>query len=76
MPAEVGGIFSGVLGKIERGRIKWRGKAEARGPHRAAVLRDVLVTGHGAVVDAILVAPVERVREVLGLEVLVWERAV
>ena len=47
LPAEVGGIFSGVLGKNERGRIKWRGKAEARGPHRAAVLRDVLVEALG-----------------------------
>ena len=45
-------------------------------PAAAAVLRDVLVTGHGAVVDTILVAPVERVRDILGLDVLVRERPV
>ena len=38
---------------------------------RAAVLRDVLVAAHGAVVDAVLVAPGELIRVRLQLEEVV-----
>lgn len=38
-------------------------------PARAAVLRDVLVARHSAVVDTVLVAPVQHVGDILRLNV-------